>query len=683
MPPLTERDRGTAEFAAILDAALDAVVRMDARGLIIGWNAQAAAMFGWSAAEAIGRQLADTIIPPRSRDAHDRGVAHFVATGEGPILGRRIEIDALHRDGHEFPVELAIIPLETAGGWHFSAFVRDITARRQADRVQQAIYRIAQAANTPAGLPELLRDVHAIVGQLLPAKNLYVALHDRQRNMLTFPYWVDEHDPVPDPYPLGRGLTEYVLRTGEPLLTNNEVDSDLMRRGEVEVTGAPSLDWIGVPLRVQGSIIGVLVVQTYSPGERYGEREKDILQFVSTQIAMAIDRKRAEEELRLGETQLRQSQKMEAVGQLAGGIAHDFNNLLTAITGYSDLLLEDLAPNDPRRLDIDEIRAAARRAASLTQQLLAFSRKQVLQPRVLSLNEVVTNAEKLLRRLIGEDIALQTRLDPAIGAIMADPAQLEQVIVNLAVNARDAMPNGGRLVLGTANVTFDAAGAAGDAVVPAGAYVQLTVSDTGMGMDDETKARLFEPFYTTKGPGKGTGLGLSTVYGIVKQSGGFIWVNSEPARGTTFDMCLPRVDAAVEELTTTARAQDVPRGTETILLVEDEPALRTVARRALERQGYVVLEAADADTALGLASRHHGPLDLLVTDVVMPGGSGPELATRLVAARPHVKVLYMSGYTDEAIVHHGVLEAGVAYLGKPFSPDDLGRRVRAELDGKS
>lgn len=313
----------------------------------------------------------------------------------------------------------------------------------------------------------------------------------------------------------------------------------------------------------------------------------------------------------------------------------------------------------------------------------AFSRKQVLQPRVLSLNEVVTNAEKLLRRLIGEDIALQTRLDPAIGAIMADPAQLEQVIVNLAVNARDAMPNGGRLVLGTANVTFDAAGAAGDAVVPAGAYVQLTVSDTGMGMDDETKARLFEPFYTTKGPGKGTGLGLSTVYGIVKQSGGFIWVNSEPARGTTFDMCLPRVDAAVEELTTTARAQDVPRGTETILLVEDEPALRTVARRALERQGYVVLEAADADTALGLASRHHGPLDLLVTDVVMPGGSGPELATRLVAARPHVKVLYMSGYTDEAIVHHGVLEAGVAYLGKPFSPDDLGRRVRAELDGKS
>jgi len=380
------------------------------------------------------------------------------------------------------------------------------------------------------------------------------------------------------------------------------------------------------------------------------------------------------------EDQLRQSQKIEAVGQLAGGIAHDFNNLLTAITGYADLLFEDLGAQDPRRADLEEIRKAARRAASLTQQLLAFSRKQVLQPQVLDLNQVVANAEKLLQRLFGEHIALRTVLDPTLGAAMADPAQLEQVIVNLAVNARDAMPHGGQLMIETQNVHFDSSYAEMHPSVTPGPHVVLAVSDTGTGMDEATRQRLFEPFFTTKGPGKGTGLGLSTVYGIVKQSGGFVWVYSEVGRGSTFKVYLPRVAAKAQPIGPSALPAQVPRGTETILLVEDEPALRAVARRTLERQGYAILEAPDGDTALTLAGAHTGPLDLLVTDVIMPGISGRELATRLVASRPGVRVLYTSGYTDDAIVQHGVLEAGIQFLRNPLTPSALARKVRDVLD---
>ena len=671
--------------------------------------------------------------------------------------------------------------------------------RRRAEQRQAATYRIAEAVNTTRGLDELLKTIHEIVGELMPAKNFFIALQDPATETVTWPYFVDEFDPPPPPRRLGRGLTEYVLRSGRAALVTPEVERALAASGEVELTGEPALDWLGVPLIAEHRVVGALVVQSYTAGMRYGERELELLRFVSTQIALAIERKRREEALqeseeqfrtlvdglrdlifalapdgtvtalnlafeditgwprdqwlgkpfvellspddaphalallaqvlrgqqpptaqlrvrtsqgedRVGEfhtsvqlrdgeivgilgivrditdrlrleEQLRQAQKMEAVGRLAGGVAHDFNNLLTAISSYSELLLADFAPGDPRRADVEEIRKATDRAAALTRQLLAFSRRQVLQPKVVDLNAVIVGAEKLLRRLIGEDIALVTRLDPALGAVKADAGQLEQVIMNLAVNARDAMRTGGTLTLETENVVIAATTlATEERIVAPGRYVLLRVRDTGTGMDAETRRHLFEPFFTTRDKGKGTGLGLATVYGIVKQSGGFIWVDSEPGRGARFRIYLPRVDEVAPPAEPRTAGAEPAAGTETILLVEDEDAVRAVARESLRRRGYQVLEASNAEAALEAAARFAGHIGLLLTDVVMPGLSGRALADRLAAQRPGTRVLYMSGYTDDAIVQHGVLEPGLSFLQKPFTPDVLAQKVCEALD---
>jgi PAS domain S-box-containing protein len=380
------------------------------------------------------------------------------------------------------------------------------------------------------------------------------------------------------------------------------------------------------------------------------------------------------------QTQLVQSQKMEAVGRLAGGIAHDFNNLLTVITTSCDLLLEDLAASDPKREDVDQVRKAADGAAALTRQLLAFSRQQVLTPQIVNLGDVVYGVEKMLRRVIGEDVDLVTVLGPDAGAVKADVGQLEQVLMNLAVNARDAMPTGGKLTIETANVEHDPDYAREQEAAPVSRFVMLAVSDTGTGMDEATKARIFEPFFTTKELGKGTGLGLATVYGIVRQSGGFIWVYSEPGLGTTFKIYLPQVDAVAEAGAGAAATGTSRRGTETVLLVEDAAAVRSVIHEALARQGYTVLDAPNGVEALQIAASHPGPIHLLLTDVVMPGLSGRQLSDALAAVRPDTRVLYTSGYTDDAVVRHGVLESGIAYLQKPFTVDGLARKVREVLD---
>jgi PAS domain S-box-containing protein len=381
------------------------------------------------------------------------------------------------------------------------------------------------------------------------------------------------------------------------------------------------------------------------------------------------------------EDQLRQSQKMEAVGQLAGGVAHDFNNLLTVINGYSDLLLRKLSLDELMRLNVEEIRKAGERAASLTRQLLAFSRKQVLQPKVLKLNSVVADVDKMLRRLIGEDINLLTVLEPSLGQIKADPGQIEQVILNLAVNARDAMPQGGQLIIETANVYLDDEYARRHISIHPGRYVMLAVSDTGYGMNAETQERLFEPFFTTKEQGKGTGLGLSTVYGIVKQSGGDIWVYSEVGKGTTIKIYLPRVAEVVEsDETRDTAAAELPQGRETVLLAEDEEQVRRIARVILEMNGYHVLEASGGDEALSIYKQHEGQIDLVMTDVVMPQMSGRELAQSLETLQPGIKVLYMSGYTDDAIVRHGLLDQEIAFIQKPFTPEALTYKVREVLD---
>ena len=391
-------------------------------------------------------------------------------------------------------------------------------------------------------------------------------------------------------------------------------------------------------------------------------------------------RERAEESLRQSQEQLRQAQKMEAVGRLAGGVAHDFNNVLSVIMSYGELLLGDLKPADPMRACVEEIHKAGARAAGLTKQLLMLSRQQVVAPRVIELHEVLASMDKMLQRILGEDVELVSVPPKApAGRIKADPSHIEQVILNLVVNARDAMPTGGKLTIETANVVLDQDYALSHLPAKAGPHVMLAVSDTGIGMDRETQARIFEPFFTTKEVGRGTGLGLSTVFGIVQQSGGHIWVYSEPGKGTTFKVYLPRVDADLD----VARPMAAPatlRGTETILLVEDEEQVRAIVLNILRRQGYRVLEARNAGEALLHSEGHGGTIDLLLSDVVMPQMSGPALAKRLAGARPDMKVLCMSGYTDDSIVRHGVLESGVAFLQKPVTPASLATKVREVLD---
>jgi len=385
-------------------------------------------------------------------------------------------------------------------------------------------------------------------------------------------------------------------------------------------------------------------------------------------------------EMRQLEVQYRQAQKMEAVGRLAGGIAHDFNNLLTAIIGTTALVLEDLGLESRARLDIQEIEKAAKRAAGLTRQLLIFSRQQVLEPRALDLNALVGNLEKMLHRLIGEDIELRTKQATALGAVRADPGQLEQAIVNLVVNARDAMPQGGRLTIETADVELDRGYVAGHVPTQPGPYVLLAISDTGVGMDGATKARLFEPFFTTKEPGRGTGLGLATVYGIVKQSGGYIWTYSELGHGTTFKIYLPRVTETPEAPDSTTSPPTPVRGSETLLVVEDQEEVRKLTKRVLEARGYTVLAARNGAEALEIVAQHPSRIHLMITDVVMPGMNGRELAQHARARRSDLKVLYVSGYTGEAVLQHRLLEPGVAFLQKPFTPDVLARKTREVLD---
>ncbi len=412
--------------------------------------------------------------------------------------------------------------------------------------------------------------------------------------------------------------------------------------------------------------------QTIKVPLRMPDVETSTMLGVATEIT---ERKRLEE-------QLMQSQKMEAVGQLAGGVAHDFNNILTAIVGYADLLAAELGGNERQLEDLEEIRKAARRAAALTRQLLAFSRKQVLEPRIIDLNAVVMNLDKMLRSLISENIELKTTLAGDLAAARADPNQIEQVVMNLAINARDAMADGGTVTIETRNATLDDAYAAQHVSVIPGDYVMLAVTDTGCGMDEPTKLRIFEPFFTTKPVGHGTGLGLSTVYGIVKQSGGNIWLYSEPGKGTTFKIYLPAVASPPEDIGKVAPAEAERRGGGTVLVVEDDEQLRRLTHRALAGQGYTVLEADRGSTALDIARRHKGEIDLLLTDVIMPDMNGRKLAETIRAARPGLRVLYMSGYPDGAIASHGILEPGVAYLAKPFTTQAITRKVREVLEAR-
>ncbi len=626
-----------ARLTAILHSALDAHVAMDDAGRVTSWNQQAESMFGWAEREVLGQRLADIIVPHAHREAHAAGLRRFLTTGEGPILNQRIELTALRRDGTEFPVELAVAPVRVGSSWLFSAFVRDITARRAADealRVSEQKFGSAFQAH--------------------PSPMAIARLADAR--------WVDVNESLLRLFGMNRAET--VGRSGQELGIWRRDEQREQMLGQLRTGGVfrdVEVDWLPRSAEMRTGLLSAEVIA-------FAGEPHFLLHFQDV-----TERKQLE-------GQLRQAQKMEAIGRLAGGVAHDFNNVLTAIFGYVDLLREEIPADSSAQQDLAEVRRASERAASLTKQLLAFSRQQVLEPVVLEPNALVEDFEKMLRRLIGEDVELRLSLARDTGNVLADPGQLQQVLMNLVVNARDAMPTGGSIILETANADLTEQYAELHQPVIPGRYVMLAVSDSGMGMTPEVKARIFDPFFTTKEKGKGTGLGLSTVYGIVKQSGGYIWAYSEAGRGTTFKIYLPRVDAPAEPLTKPKETGSLT-GTETILLAEDDAILRPLARELLRKLGYTVLEGEDAESALSAARAHPGPIQLLVSDVVMPGPSGRELARRLAEIRPETRVLYISGYTDDAIVHHGMLEPGLNFLQKPFTPAALARKVREVLDG--
>src|SRR5216110_240952 len=631
-------------FHALVEHSSEAVALLDETGAISYVSPAATRLLGYTVAELTGTTAFGFLHP----DDLSRVQQLCQRLLDEPGLSITTELRARHKDGSYRLVEaVAVNRLDEPAVGAVVANWRDITERLRAEEALKS-YQGTEAAlrNSEESYRSLVDGVRDVIFALSPSGEV-TSLNPAFEEMTGFPPadWVGrpfEAFVHPDDVPLALDLFGRVLQ-GEPRPT---IPFRILTKG-----GSYRVAEFSATAQIRdGRLAGILGIG------------RDVTE-------------------RLGlEQQLRQAQKMEAVGRLAGGIAHDFNNILTAITGHADLLLEDLGHHDPRRADVDEIRRSADRAAGLTRQLLAFSRQQVLQPKVVDLNALVLDMDKLLRRLIGEDVELATVLDPTLGRVTADPGQLEQVIVNLAVNARDAMPQGGKLTLETRNIDLDSSYTLEHSLVKPGPYVQLTVSDSGIGMDEETQAHAFEPFFTTKPRGQGTGLGLAMVYGTVKQSGGFIWVYSEPGHGATFKIYLPRVDAPVEAATLPAPTVQPARGSETVLLAEDEPAVRAIAQQALERHGYTVLAAPSGAAALALAAQHAATIDLLLTDVVMPGMSGRDLADRLTAQRPGIRVLYISGYTDNAIVRHGMLEPGLAYLQKPFRPHALVRKVREVLD---
>jgi len=678
---------------------------------------------------------------------------------------------------------------------------REATERAAAEKLQSALFRIAHQTTAAQDLKELYGNIHGIISELMYARNMYIALYEPETDMVSFPYYIDDMDmgAAHPPRKKRHGITEYVLRSGEPLLATPDVLEEMEESGEVERIGTPSLDWMGVPLKRGNATYGVLALQTYEENIRYGEKEKEILVFVSQQIASAIESKQREEALRkseeryrtlfesaaygvfrstlegkfldvnpalvnmLGyssvnevmaldinsdvfvdvterlqilrhfekehailnvdshwkrkdgsiiivratgrtnldadsnvsgfevivediterralEERLRQAQKMEAIGRLAGGVAHDFNNLLTVIQGYSELMLQDPASISHFTNEVTEIKKAADRAATLTSQLLAFSRQQVMVPRILDLNQIIGSLDSLIKRLLGEGNTLKVKLSPKLGNIRADASQLEQVIMNLAVNSRDALNGNGTFTLETSNEILDEVFASENVGAIPGEYVTLTVTDNGQGMDAETRSRIFEPFFTTKPAGKGTGLGLATVYGIVKQSEGYIHVYSELGQGTTIRIYFPRVHEKPESISTGAIEIAPKKGNETVFVVEDEDGVRAIVQNVLSRNGYHVLTAADAQSALDQFRSHDGTIHLLLTDIALKHINGRQLSQQFRTLRPDMRVVLMSGYTDDAAVHQGVLNQDADFLQKPFNSHELLKIVRQVLD---
>ena len=570
-------------------------------------------------------------------------------------------------------------PLAAEGADEIGALARSFNRMtRQLGRQFSALSmrsEISVALNQHQKLEEILQRCAEILAQHLDLALAGIWTLDADAKILERQASAGTCTDLPETHrriPLGQAEIGLIAEERRPHVTSAVLEDP--RTSDPAWAGREGLvAFVGHPLLVEGRLVGVAAAFARAPLDGLA---LDGFASAAGEIAQCIERKRVEQALHESEEQVRQLQKIEAIGRLAGGLAHDFNNLLTVITGHSQLMLRQLSLVDPLRGGLDVIERTATRAGRLTMQLLAFSRKQILAPAVLDLNDAVPGMAEMLQRLIGEDITLTFNPAPALGRVTVDPGQLEQVVINLVVNARDAMPNGGRIAVETANVELSADSARWHVGVNPGSYVMLAVSDTGSGMDTETRAHIFEPFFTTKAFGKGTGLGLATVYGIVRQSGGNIRVESAPGAGSTFTIYLPRVEGVLEQAVEAVTALPA-RGSETILVVEDQNEVRSLVQRILEEFGYVVLSAGEIADAFRIVERHGGPIHLLLTDMVMPEMNGAHLAERLVALRQEMAVLFMSGYTDYAIVNHG------RFIQKPFTPDALARKVRAVLDSRA
>ncbi len=622
-----------AHYRAMAESASDAIITADSAGHIVGWNQAAVSIFGYTKDEIDGQSLT-LLMPHRFHEPHLAGLHRIQSGGEAHVFGRIVELKGRRKDTSEFPLELSLAKWESDQGWFATAIVRDITERILA---QEKLLLQGAALNAAANAM-IITDHNGTIEWVNAAFTVDTG-YTAQEAVGTNP-----RDLV------GSGVHDqaFFKELWDTILAGNVWHGELTNR------------------RKDGSLYPE--EQTITPVK---DASGEITHFIAIQRNITGQKRL--------EAQFLQAQKMESVGRLAGGIAHDFNNLLTVILGRVDLALMNRHEEDPLYAGLTEVRKAGERAAGLTRQLLAFSRKQVPQPRILNLNTVVQDMLSMLNRLLGEDVKIAFVPGEDVGCVKADLGQIEQVVLNLAVNARDAMPTGGTLTIETQGIVLDEAYAAEHPSARPGPHVMLAVSDTGIGMDEAIRLQIFEPFFTTKAPGKGTGLGLSTVYGIVKQSGGSIWVYSEVGRGSVFKIYLPLADGPVQS------RGEVPAvaatgGSETILVVEDDDALRRLAICLLEPAGYTVLAVANGEEAMLLIERHDGPIHLMLTDVVMPGMSVWSLVQRASTRHPGMKVVYTSGYTNDVIGHHGVLHEGTHFIAKPYTAAGLRRQVREVLD---
>jgi len=686
-------------------SVLDAVVAVDHAGRIVAWNAVAEQTFGWSRDEALGKPIGVLIVPPQHREAHNSGMRRYQETGDARVVNRRIEITAMRKGGGEFPVELSIIPLAADGQTLFVGFLRDISERRQAAARHAFMLELSDLLRS-ADAERALQDACGLMGQYFQAARVGYGQLDPSHDVFDYSIcWTDGAvPPLLGRYPASAFGPQIVakLNRGETVVVEDLFADPLSSEIETQAT-ASAVDTrsiLVVPFLRAGRLRTIVYLNDRLPRQWTGD-EVTFMEEVAERTRQVIERSEAEAalrelnatleahveartaDLRAAEEALRQAHKMEAIGQLTGGIAHDFNNLLQGITGSLDLMQKRISQGRLGELDrfITGAMTSANRAAALTHRLLAFARRQPLAPRTIRANPLIASMEDLLRRTLGEQVDLELALAEDLWLSQCDPNQLEAAILNLAINARDAMPDGGKLIIETENAHLDSAYSAKQRDVRPGQYICIAVTDTGVGMSQDTLAKAFEPFFTTKPIGQGTGLGLSMIYGFAQQSEGYAKIYSEVGQGTTFRLYLPRFQGEAEaEAASEGPALANGRGSgEAVLVVEDEPVIRGLIAEVLADLGYQVLEAADgpAGVALLQSSRR---IDLLVTDVGLPGLNGRQIAEAGRAARPDLKVLFMTGYAANAAFASGVLHPGMAMITKPFAMQTLAARVREIIE---